>query len=87
MNELEVRLEDVTTPMDVAVIGCVVNGPGEAREADIGLAGGTPNNLLYIDGEPSQKLKKESLVDDLERLIRAKAEAKAEREKDLIAKQ
>ena len=51
------------------------------------LAGGTPNNLLYIDGEPSQKLKKESLVDDLERLIRAKAEAKAEREKDLIAKQ
>ncbi|TQV85723.1 flavodoxin-dependent (E)-4-hydroxy-3-methylbut-2-enyl-diphosphate synthase [Exilibacterium tricleocarpae] len=86
MNELETRLEDVTTALDVAVIGCVVNGPGEAKEADIGLAGGTPNNLIYIDGEPSQKLKKESLVDDLERLIREKAAVKAEQQKDLIAK-
>ncbi|NIB43956.1 flavodoxin-dependent (E)-4-hydroxy-3-methylbut-2-enyl-diphosphate synthase [Pseudomaricurvus alkylphenolicus] len=86
MNELETRLEDITTPLDVAVIGCVVNGPGEAKEADIGLAGGTPNNLIYVDGEPDQKLKKDNLVDDLERLIRAKADAKAEAEKDIIAK-
>ena len=48
MNDLEKRLEDVRTPMDVAVIGCVVNGPGEAREADVGLTGATPNNLIYI---------------------------------------
>lgn len=90
MNELETRLEDITTPMDVAVIGCVVNGPGEAKEADLGLAGGTPNNLLYVDGEPSQKLKKDTLIDDLEALIREKAEKKAAlleaAEKDLIAK-
>lgn len=86
MNELETRLEDITTPMDVAVIGCVVNGPGEAKEADIGLAGGTPNNLIYVDGEADQKLKKDNLVDDLERLIRKKAADKAEAEKDIIAK-
>ncbi len=86
MNELEMRLEDITTPMDVAVIGCVVNGPGEAKEADLGLAGGTPNNLVYIDGEPNRKLKQENLVDDLERLIRDKAAVKARGEKDLIAK-
>lgn len=90
MNELEVRLEDIKTPLDVAVIGCVVNGPGEAREADIGLAGGTPKNLIYVDGEPNQKLEQDNLVDSLERLIRAKAEVKdkelAELEKNLIAK-
>lgn len=86
MNALEARLEDITTPMDVAVIGCVVNGPGEAKEADLGLAGGAPNNLMYVDGQPSQKLGKETLVDDLERLIREKAESKAKLMEDIIAK-
>jgi len=90
MNELEVRLEDVKTPLDVAVIGCIVNGPGEAKEADIGLTGGTPRNLLYIDGKPNQKVEQANLVDDLERLIRAKVRDKeaslAELEKNLIAK-
>lgn len=86
MNELENRLEDITVPMDVAVIGCVVNGPGEAKEADIGLAGGTPNNLVYIDGQPNTKIKADNLVDELEALIRAKAAAKAEADAQLIAK-
>lgn len=86
MNELEARLEDITTPLDVAVIGCVVNGPGEAREADIGLAGGTPRNLVYVDGEPNTKLDNATLVDDLERLIRLKASAKAKSDANLIAK-
>ncbi len=86
MNELESRLEDITTPLDVAVIGCVVNGPGEAREADIGLAGGSPRNLIYIDGEPNDKFANEGLVDNLERLIRSKAKEKAELESSLIAK-
>jgi len=72
MNELEVRLEDIITPVDVAVIGCVVNGPGEAKAVDIGLTGGTPNNLIYRDGKPSHKVKNENLVDELERLIREK---------------
>jgi len=90
MNSLETRLEDITTPMDVAVIGCIVNGPGEAKEVDLGLTGGTPNNLIYIDGQPSQKLPQENLVDELEHLIRTKATKKAEliaeQEENLIAK-
>ncbi|GAB2190799.1 flavodoxin-dependent (E)-4-hydroxy-3-methylbut-2-enyl-diphosphate synthase [Sessilibacter sp. MAH2] len=85
MNELETRLEDITTAMDVAVIGCVVNGPGEAKEADLGLAGGQPN-LIYIDGEPNSKLANDNLVDDLERLIREKAKSKQAQLDQLIAK-
>jgi (E)-4-hydroxy-3-methylbut-2-enyl-diphosphate synthase len=69
VNALESRLEDILEPMDVAVIGCVVNGPGEAKEADIGLTGGTPN-LLYVDGKPNHKVENEDLVDELEREIR-----------------
>lgn len=90
MNELETRVEDITTPIDVAVIGCIVNGPGEAKEADLGLTGGTPNNLIYIDGEPNQKLSNENLVDNLERLIRERAAKKQieldEAEKNIIAR-
>lgn len=69
VNALEARLEDITEPMDVAVIGCVVNGPGEAKEAAIGLTGGTPN-LLYVDGKPNHKVENEALVDELEKQIR-----------------
>lgn len=86
MNELEERLEDVTIPMDVAVIGCVVNGPGEAKEADIGLTGGTPNNLIYQDGKPDSKTKNASLVDDLEKKIREKAMLKEQEMANIIAK-
>src|SRR6187431_2057381 len=90
MNDLEQRVEDITVPLDVAVIGCVVNGPGEAKEAELGLTGGTPNNLVYIDGEPNHKLANENLVDNLERLIRAKAAKKAKKmaedEKNIIAR-
>lgn len=74
VNALESRLEDILEPMDVAVIGCVVNGPGEAREAHIGLAGGTPNNLLYLDGKPHHKVTNDQLVDELEKTIRAEIE-------------
>lgn len=86
MNELEMRLEDIKVPMDVAVIGCVVNGPGEAKAADIGLAGGTPRNLIYENGQPKEKLDSGNLVDDLERMIRAKASEKEKLDKDLIIK-
>jgi (E)-4-hydroxy-3-methylbut-2-enyl-diphosphate synthase len=70
VNALEQRLEDILEPLDVAVIGCVVNGPGEAREADVGLTGGQPN-LLYIGGVPDHKVNDGELVDELERVIRA----------------
>ena len=85
VNALEERLEDVSVPMDVSIIGCIVNGPGEAKISDLGLTGGTPKNLLYIDGKPSQKLDQDNLVDDLERLIRAKAAEKATARAALIA--
>ena len=74
MNELERRLEDVRTPMDVAVIGCIVNGPGEAREADVGLTGATPNNLIYLGGEADHKVSNQDFVDHLESVIRERAE-------------
>jgi (E)-4-hydroxy-3-methylbut-2-enyl-diphosphate synthase len=70
VNALEQRIEDIKEPLDVAVIGCCVNGPGEARAAQIGLAGGNPN-LLYINGKPDHKLGNEQLVDEIERVIRA----------------
>ena len=73
MNELERRLEDIRTPMDVAVIGCIVNGPGEAREADVGLTGATPNNLIYLGGEADHKVSNQDFVDHLESVIRDRA--------------
>jgi (E)-4-hydroxy-3-methylbut-2-enyl-diphosphate synthase len=78
VNELEERLEDILEPIDVAVIGCVVNGPGEAREVDVGLTGGQPN-LLYLGGQPDHKVDNEQLVDDLEQMIRAEIERRRER--------
>ncbi|MBU6952566.1 flavodoxin-dependent (E)-4-hydroxy-3-methylbut-2-enyl-diphosphate synthase [Hahella sp. HN01] len=86
MNELERRLEDISTPLDVAVIGCVVNGPGEAKEADVGLTGGSPSNLIYVGGKPDHKLNNDELVERFESLIRSKAAAKQEELDALIAK-
>ena len=79
VNELETRLEDITVPMDVSIIGCIVNGPGEAKESDFGLTGGTPSNLVYIDGKPNHKISQDNLVDQLEQEIRAKARAKEQK--------
>ena len=73
VNALETRLEDIRAPLDVAIIGCCVNGPGEARAAQVGLAGGSPS-LIYIDGKPDHKVGNEQLLDELERVIRARLE-------------
>jgi (E)-4-hydroxy-3-methylbut-2-enyl-diphosphate synthase len=90
MNSLEQRLEDIRTPMDVAVIGCIVNGPGEAREADVGLTGASPSNLIYLGGEPDHKVSNEDFIDHLEQVIRQRAgELEAQHaadSKDLIYK-
>jgi len=69
VNALESRLEDIQQPIDVAVIGCCVNGPGEAKAAQIGLAGGSPS-LLYIDGKPHHKVGSANLIDEIERVVR-----------------
>lgn len=90
MNALEQRLEDVRTPMDVAVIGCIVNGPGEAREADVGLTGASPSNLIYLGGEPDHKVSNEDFIDHLEQVIRERAAGleaeRARAEEELILK-
>jgi len=76
VNELENRLEDITVPLDVSIIGCIVNGPGEAKASDFGLTGGTPAHLVYLDGVPDHKISQDNLVDQLEAEIRTKAAAK-----------
>ncbi len=75
VNELESRLEDIQTSIDVAVIGCVVNGPGEAKEVSVGLTGGRKRSLLYDEGELSHRIENENIVDVLEQNIRTKVEA------------
>ena len=63
--KVEERLKDVHKPIKVAVMGCVVNGPGEAREADIGIAGGDGEGLLFKKGEILMKLPENELIDKL----------------------
>jgi (E)-4-hydroxy-3-methylbut-2-enyl-diphosphate synthase len=79
VNALEARLEDIRESIDVAVIGCCVNGPGEARAAHVGLAGGSPS-LLYIDGKPAQKVDNANLVDAIERVVREQIERRRQSE-------
>ncbi len=68
-NEVEERLKAVDKPITVAVMGCVVNGPGEAGAADVGLAGGVGEGLLFKKGEIIKKVPQDKLVDELFRLI------------------
>jgi (E)-4-hydroxy-3-methylbut-2-enyl-diphosphate synthase len=64
-QEVERRLSHVTKPFDVAVMGCIVNGPGEAARADMGIAGGKGRGLLFRRGEVIKKLKEDELADAL----------------------
>lgn len=64
-NEVERRLANCNKNIKVAVMGCIVNGPGEAREADIGIAGGKGEGLIFKKGEIVKKVKEENLVDEL----------------------
>lgn len=64
-QEVEKRCENINKPIKVAVMGCAVNGPGEAREADIGIAGGKGYGLIFKKGEILKKVKEQVLVDEL----------------------
>lgn len=64
-SEVEKRLDGITEPISVAVMGCVVNGPGEAREADVGIAGGKGEGLVFRKGEILRKVSEEDLVSEL----------------------
>ena len=68
-NEVEERLKDVLKPIRVAVMGCPVNGPGEAKNADIGIAGGKGQGLLFKKGEVIRKVPEDQLVEELFREI------------------
>ena len=72
VNELEERLEDITEDIEVAVIGCYVNGPGESKAAEIGLTGASPQNLLYVDGAPDKKINSADIVKEIEDKVRTK---------------
>ena len=72
VNALEERFEDISDDIEIAIIGCYVNGPGESKAADIGLTGASPKNLLYIDGVPDKKIASEHLIDELEHQVREK---------------
>ncbi|BBK40964.1 4-hydroxy-3-methylbut-2-en-1-yl diphosphate synthase (flavodoxin) [Allostella vacuolata] len=70
---LEERLAHITTPMTLSVIGCVVNGPGEARETDIGFTGGgNDTHQVYVAGIPHHRLKDASIVDHLVEMVEKK---------------
>ena len=68
-TQVEERLKAVDKPITVAVMGCVVNGPGEASAADVGIAGGNGEGLLFRKGEIVKKVPQEALVDELFTLI------------------
>jgi (E)-4-hydroxy-3-methylbut-2-enyl-diphosphate synthase len=74
VNALEQRIEDIMTPMDVSIIGCIVNGPGEALISDVGLTGSSKKSGYYLDGiRQKDRFDNNNLVDQLEQRIRAKA--------------
>lgn len=64
-KDVEVRLQEVKAPIRVAVMGCAVNGPGEAREADFGIAGGKGTGLLFRKGKVLRSVPEERLIDEL----------------------
>ena len=71
---LEERLKHISTPMSLSIIGCVVNGPGEARETDIGFTGGGAGaGMIYLNGQPVYKLDNAQLVDHVVELCEKKA--------------
>ena len=68
-NRVEEALRDCKKPLTVAVMGCIVNGPGEAREADVGIAGGEDSGVLFVKGELKEKLPYDELLPALLRYI------------------
>ncbi len=74
VEALEARLEHIKTPMSLSILGCVVNGPGEARETDIGLTGGgAGKHMVYLRGVTDHTIESEDMLDHIVRLVEAKA--------------
>jgi (E)-4-hydroxy-3-methylbut-2-enyl-diphosphate synthase len=76
VEALEERLQHIKTPMSLSVLGCVVNGPGEARETDIGITGGgNGTHMVYLSGVTDHHVKDADMVDHIVKLVEAKAAA------------
>ena len=74
VQKLEERLAHIRTPMSLSVLGCVVNGPGEARETDIGITGGgNGKHMVYLSGVTDHHVRDEDMVDHIVRLVETKA--------------
>ena len=74
VEKLEERLQHIRTPMSLSVLGCVVNGPGEARETDIGITGGgNGRHMVYLSGVTDHHVQDEGMIDHIVRLVEAKA--------------
>jgi (E)-4-hydroxy-3-methylbut-2-enyl-diphosphate synthase len=74
VEALEARLEHIKTPMSLSVLGCVVNGPGEARETDIGLTGGgAGKHMVYLSGVTDHHVQDADMLDHIVALVEAKA--------------
>ena len=73
VKELEKKLSHITKPVSLSIIGCVVNGPGEAAQTEIGLTGGgQDNNLLYLSGIPHTKVASADIIDQVVKLVEDK---------------
>ena len=78
VKELEKKLSHVTAPITLSIIGCVVNGPGEAAQTEIGLTGGgQDNNLLYLSGLPHTKVASTEIIDKVVQLVEDKVKEKS----------
>jgi (E)-4-hydroxy-3-methylbut-2-enyl-diphosphate synthase len=85
VEALELRLQHIRTPLSLSVLGCVVNGPGEARETDIGLTGGgAGKHMVYLKGITDHTVQDEGMLDHIVKLVEARA-AEIEAEKDAAA--
>ena len=74
VQKLEDRLQHIKTPMSLSVLGCVVNGPGEARETDIGITGGGQGkHMVYLSGITDHHVRDEEMIDHIVRLVEEKA--------------
>jgi (E)-4-hydroxy-3-methylbut-2-enyl-diphosphate synthase len=74
VEALEARLEHIKTPMSLSILGCVVNGPGEARETDVGLTGGgAGKHMVYLRGVTDHTVQNEDMLDHIVRLVEEKA--------------
>ena len=75
VKKLEDRLSHIKTPISLSIIGCVVNGPGEAAQTDIGITGGGKgNNMLYLSGVESKKISSDEMISKVVQLVEEKAE-------------